>query len=242
MNYSIDQYAYESKIKCWNAGVKIAFCVLLILVAIVWDKLLVSLIIIGLTAWITIGLGGLSIRKYLKMLRIPLVFLILGTIAIGVNIGPISDITSGVVKGDWYINIHLCYLFVTRTGFIRMLHIMLRALAAVSAMYTLSLSTPVYEIVGVLKKLHMPKIIIELMYLMYRYIFILVDTHRQMTIAAETRLGYRDYGTSFKTFGQINWNLLLISMKKASVYYDAMEARGYDGELGFLEEPILWKE
>lgn len=42
--------------------------------------------------------------------------------------------------------------------------------------------------------------------------------------------------TSCYTFGSIASNMLIISLRKANAYYDAMESRCYDGDLVFLEE------
>lgn len=57
-----------------------------------------------------------------------------------------------------------------------------------------------------------------------------------MKNSAESRQGYCDIKTSYLTFGNIVSNMLVISLKKANSYYDAMEARCFDGELIFLEE------
>jgi cobalt/nickel transport system permease protein len=100
----------------------------------------------------------------------------------------------------------------------------------------LTLSTPSFEIIYVLRKACVPKIIIELMSLIYRYIFILMDVATKMKNSAKSRQGYCDFKTSCYTFGNIASNMLIISLKKANAYYDAMEARCYDGELVFLEE------
>ena len=57
-----------------------------------------------------------------------------------------------------------------------------------------------------------------------------------MQISAEARLGFCDFRTSCYSFGQIAANLFIVALKKANAYYDAMEARCYDGTLCFLEE------
>ncbi len=57
-----------------------------------------------------------------------------------------------------------------------------------------------------------------------------------MRISAESRLGFRDFRTSCYSFGQIAGNLFIVALKKANAYYDAMEARCYDGTFAFLEE------
>ena len=62
-----------------------------------------------------------------------------------------------------------------------------------------------------------------------------MDIHKNMQQAAQARAGENDFLTSLRTFGKIADNLLIVSMKKAGTYYDAMVSRGYDGELNFLE-------
>ena len=83
--------------------------------------------------------------------------------------------------------------------------------------------------------MHVPKLVIELMNMIYRYIFILMDTQAKMKNSAESRLGYCDFKTAVYSFGHSMSNLFVVSMKRASQYYDAMEARCYDGDLLFLE-------
>ena len=65
-----------------------------------------------------------------------------------------------------------------------------------------------------------------------------------MKAAAVSRLGYVDFKTSCRSFGQTGGNLFLLSLRKANTYYDAMVSRGYEGELVFWEEekPVkLWQ-
>ena len=57
-----------------------------------------------------------------------------------------------------------------------------------------------------------------------------------MRNSADSRQGYCDFKTSCYTFGSVASNLLVVSLKKSNAYYTAMEARGYDGDLVFLEE------
>lgn len=117
-----------------------------------------------------------------------------------------------------------------------MISLILKVFAGISALEMMTLSTPISEIICVLRKAHVPKIIIELMSLIYRYIFILMDVSIKMKNSAKSRQGYCDFKTSCYTFGSIASNILIISLKKANAYYDAMEARCYDGDLMFLEE------
>ena len=72
------------------------------------------------------------------------------------------------------------------------------------------------------------------MYLIYRYLFVLLQAQRQMTAAAAARLGYNGLRRSVSTAGRISGALLASSFRRSSACYDAMLARGYDGKLAFL--------
>lgn len=226
---SIDLYAYQSKIHHWNPALKVGFSMLLLLFCLFADNLYVSAFVIAITAMITVGLGRLPFRDYLSLLMIPITFLILGSIVIAFQIAP--------SKTGWFgVDLPFGYLYVTKESVWKVLHLWGKAFGGVSAMYMISLSTPSYEIFAVLRKLKVPPLVIELMNMIYRFIFVLTDTFVKMSNSAQSRLGYCDYRTSLHTFGNIASNLLVVSMKKASNYYDAMESRCYDGELLFLEE------
>lgn len=226
--FSIDILAHSSGINHWNPGFKVGFAMLLLLICVVANNLYVSGLIILITAYITTIMGGVHFRDYLSYLKVPVVFLILGSVAILFNF-------SKEPLGLWHLNLHFFYLYISKESLITTLYLWGKAFGAVSAMYMMSLSTPSTEIFSVLRKIHLPKLIIELMNMIYRYIFILMDTQVKMKNSAESRLGYCDFKTSISTFGHAMSNLLVVSMKKASQYYDAMEARCYDGDLLFLE-------
>ena len=83
--------------------------------------------------------------------------------------------------------------------------------------------------------MHMPRLLIELMMLIYRFVFILLHTASAIMTAQEARLGNRDYRTQLRAFGKMLTALFFISLRKANALYDAMEARGYDGTINVLE-------
>ncbi len=103
-------------------------------------------------------------------------------------------------------------------------------------MYLLALTTPIHEITSTLSRLHVPGILIELMYLIYRFIFLLSETAHQMHMAAQSRLGYWGWRQSMQTFGKSMANLLVTALRQAGNTYDAMVARCYDGRLAFWTE------
>ncbi len=225
----IDSYAYQSQLKNVNAGVKVVFSVTILVLCILLNEPLVSLAILTATAYLTMIRGGLSFHKYFRVLLIPITFIILGTVTIAIEISPRPLLDYSISLGFFYVN-------TSKANLGEMLVMMLKLFAAVSALQLMILTTPSSEIISVMRKARVPKLIIELMNLIYRYIFILLEVYGKMRNSAESRLGYIDLKTAYSTFAGIGGNLLVVSMQKATNYYNAMEARCYDGDLVFLEE------
>ena len=116
------------------------------------------------------------------------------------------------------------------------IQLILTALASVSCLYFLSFTTPMPDILEVLRKLHCPKLLIELMLLIYRFIFVLLDTASALTTSQNCRLGNRDYKTSIRSFGMLGSALMIRAVQRSNKLYDAMEARCYDGTIRVLSE------
>lgn len=179
--------------------------------------------------YMTVVLGGLEFDHYISMLTIPIVFLLFGSAAIAVGFSFQSI-------GQYHVNVfHLFYIYCSDASLMKAVRLILKAFGAVSALYMMTLTTPLSELIVVLRKAHVPKLIIELMNMIYRYIFIMMDTHSRMKNSAESRLGYIDFKTSCYSFGQVASNLLIVSLKKGTDYYNALESRCYNGDLQFLE-------
>ena len=226
---SIDYYAYASAIRGWNPYYKAAFSGACLILCVAYDNLFVSLAVIAVMGALTVGLGRLPLERYLSLLSVPLVFILLGgaAIALGVSLQP---------AGQYRVHLGFFYLYVTVQSLIQALRLVLKALGAVSAMYMLTLSTPAGEVIQVLRSLRVPRTILELMNLIYRYIFILMDTQCRMKNAASARLGYCGFRAALSTFGRSASNLLVVSLKKGTTYYQALASRCYSGELRFQTE------
>lgn len=227
--YSIDLYAYSSRMKNINPKLKIIFAFFALIVCILADNIYVSLFISITMGIITVYIGGVRLHDYISLLTIPIGFMIMGSIAIAIGF-------STKPIGQYNLNLHMFYIYSSNQSIIKTLKLILKAFGAVSSLYMMTLSTNTSEIISSLRSIHIPKIIIELMNLIYRFIFILIDVQCKMKNSAQSRLGYVDFKTACYSFGASAGNLLIVSMKKANAYYDAMESRCYDGEMNFLEE------
>ena len=227
--YSMDYYAYLSGLKSLNSSFKVIFSVVTLFLCVGLNNIYVSVFIASTMGLLIVFKGKVHIHDYFSLLTIPVTFMILAgiSIAIGISKSPL---------GEYNLNLGCFYIYTSRESLIEMLEIMIKAFGAITSIYMITLSTTAGEIISVLRKFHMPKIITELMNMIYRFIFIIMEVQLRMTNSAKSRLGYVDYKTSLKTFGNTLSNLFIVSLKKASQYYSAIESRGYDGDILFLEE------
>lgn len=226
---TIDKLCYNSKLRYENAGEKFAFSVITLCICVMSRSVEVAVIVLAATGILTVWKGGVPVLRYFKFLTIPLAFLFLSTAAVMFNIKKTPMDFLAVPVGDWYIT-------ASHYSFFYGIQLILTALAAVSCLYFLAFSTPVPDILGVLQKLHCPGLLIELMLLIYRFIFVLMETASAISVSQNCRLGNKDYRTSLKSFGLLGSGLMIRAVKRASRLYDAMEARCYDGTIRVLTE------
>ncbi|MBW7571289.1 cobalt ECF transporter T component CbiQ [Caproiciproducens faecalis] len=232
-----DCYSYLSALGEWNTVYKVVFSVGALVTVIAADSVGISAVTLFFMMFLSVGVGKIPGRDYFRLMKVPAAFILLGGAAIVVQFG--SGDGSLFRTGFFWTN-----LFITESSLSLGLHVTLKAFSAVSALFLMTLSTPMGEIISVFRKIRVPVLILELMHLIYRYIFILSETNQRQKDAAGSRLGYCDLTTSLRTFSGELANLLIMSMKKAETYYDAMEARGYEGNALFWEEkrPLTAKQ
>ena len=226
---TIDKLCYHSKLRYCNAAEKFAFSVLTILFCVVSRSAVIAGIVLLTTGILTVWKGGIPFLRYLKFLTVPLVFLILSTLAIIVNFSESPMDLFAIPLGNWYLTGSLHSLIYAG-------RLILTALSSVSCLYFLSLNTPMTDILSVLDRLHCPNLIIQLMLLIYRFIFLLMEIASAITTAQNSRLGNKDFRTSCRSFSAMASALFLRAIRKSSILYDAMESRCYNGTIRVLTE------
>lgn len=225
----IDKLCYNSKLRYENAGEKFAFAVITLCICVMSRSTQVACIVLAVTGILTVWKGGIPVLRYLKFLAAPLTFLLLSTLAILFHFGRTPMDLFAIPLGSFY-------LTTSRESFSYSMQLILTALASVSCLYFLSFTTPIPDILEVLRKLHCPALLMELMLLIYRFIFMLLDTAYAISTAQDCRLGNKDYRTSLKSFGMLGSVLMIRAVSRSKKLYDSMETRCYDGTIRVLSE------
>ena len=219
---SLDKVAYTSKLLKNNPSEKLLFSILTLFSCIFFNNIIISLIVLFIMYLSITYLGGIENKLFFKLISIPLVFLVIGVLTIIiVKLAPNQE------------------SLITIKTFLQGLTLMLKSLAAVSCLYFLILTTPVLDIFYCLEKLKLPKLLVEIIGLVYRYIFLFIDVAQMIYISQDARLGYSTLKASFNSSGRLISSLFLTALKQANESFVCLEARCYTGELKFIDKSYI---
>lgn len=226
---SIDVLAQRSPLRRVNAKLRLFSCVAALFLCIAANSILVGIVTLSLCIGFLCTVGKLRPSSFLRVFALPLSFLLLGSFALLLQV---SSHPQGLFDlpflGRW--------LSVTPQSQLQTVLVLAKSLGAASCTYALALTTPMAELLEAMRELHVPSLLIELMFLLYRYIFLLFSMLVNLTHAAKSRLGYHSLRAGLRSAGGLAANLLVLSLRRASASYDAMQARCYQGTLSFFYE------
>jgi cobalt/nickel transport system permease protein len=142
-------------------------------------------------------------------------------------------------------------LVATTEGLSRFASILLKSWFSVQAAIVLTASTPFPQLLQAIRAIRVPRLLVAIFALMWRYLFVLVDEALRLVRARSARSGHRA-GSHARPGGSLSWrakvtggmagNLLLRAFERSERIYAAMLSRGYDGEVRALPLPPLGLE
>ena len=238
---TVDKLCYNSKLRFENAGLKFAFAMVTLVICVLSRSIVVATVVLLAMGMLTVCKGGIPFEHYLKHLGVPFGFLVISTLTIVLHVSHTPMDLFAVSLGQWHgpgtpNGMGQWYLTTSMTSLVYGLQLFMTALSGISCLYFLAFTTPMTDILGVLKYLHCPKLLIEMMLLCYRFIFVLLETASAISTAQKCRLGNRNYKTALKSFGMLGSVLMIRAMTRSGNLYDAMEARCYDGTIRVLSQ------
>jgi cobalt/nickel transport system permease protein len=129
---------------------------------------------------------------------------------------------------------------VTTAGLERFLSIALKSWLSVQMAILLTATTPLPDLLVAMRSLRLPRLLVAILGLMWRYLAVLGDEAMRMIRAREARSGSwteRSGGTlgwRASVTGAMAGSLFLRGYERSERIYDAMLARGYDGTIRSL--------
>ncbi|MCC7104308.1 MAG: cobalt ECF transporter T component CbiQ [Chloroflexi bacterium] len=233
--FPIDAYAYGNRLSTAHPGEKLLFAGATLLICLGAQSVVVSLLVL-LLMLLTLRLGaGIPYPAIWSFWQTPLAFILMSALTLAV-VGVSADtrgILAAVPIGPWQLGI-------TEPSLREAIRVFAVSLASVSAGLFLSLTTPLVDLTDQLRRWHVPALFVELMVLVYRFVFVLLETVQAIHTAQDARLGYSSWPRAFRSLGSLTAALYGRAHARAAALFVALSARGYTGELQVLVERRPW--
>ncbi len=215
----IDKFAYTNKIKHWDPALKGVLALLMIILQMCVRSLIFHIFTFFFVSIVILFVAKIPFKPYYNLLKIPIIF-------VSISVIPIFLTT---VSPDYYVTI-----WSTKIGFRlevipNALEILLRTFASFCCLLFFSLTTPMQKFFARLIQLKAPKTIIEIVALVYRYIFIFLEEMIAIYNAQAVRGGYDTFGNSIKSSALIMKSLVVALFQKQAEMDMYLDARLYEG-------------
>lgn len=223
---TIDHIAHNNKLRHINPKLKVLFAISMLLITLFSKSIVVPLIVAFIMIILTIFIAKVPLKIYLPLLGIPIGFgiltvMLMGFIYSGGNKLLSLDIFNFNISIDSYgVNLGLL--------------VFSRMLGGVTSTLFLALTTPMTELFYILKELRIPSTFLDIAMMMYRYVFLIFDEMIRIINAQNTRLGYKDLKTTYKSLGTLAAILFIRAWERGERSFIMMSSRGYNGDLKLL--------
>lgn len=227
---NIDGFAYNNRLRQVHPLEKAAFAFMTMFLCLGFSLPVISCLVILLMVFAIVGLAGIPVKVYFRLMLLPFSFLLIGILTIAVSVsaqglgaGRLAGLTiSGITVG------------ITYNGLVTAGGLFLKSLGAVSCLYFLSLTTPAVEIAAVMRKLRFPALFIELTDLIYRFIFVMQAIAGEIYTSQSSRWGYASVKNSTNSLGQLTAALFVKALHRSQTLFTALSSRGYNGQVNVL--------
>ena len=172
---------------------------------------------------ITTLVAGIPFKNYIKILAIPMSFLLISTITILLSISS-KDVYI------YSINIGSKYIGITDESIFQSINTTIRVFASLSLTFFLSLTTSLNKLIIVFNKMKFPTIIVELLVLIYRFIFIFLEEAQNIRMAQEVRFGYNNFRNSYRSIALLIKSLFVKVLIRYQDMVNSLDSKLYNGE------------
>lgn len=217
---SVDSCACANRWRAYSEAVALFCCGLMLCALLVppWPGAALVLLTAALAA--TVG-ARVPARAYGRALLLPLGFL--ATSAVGL-----------CFSLNWTDGWHFTY---SPAGAATAWRVALRALGALSVTLLFAFTVPLPQWLSLLRRLHTPEALLDLLLLTYRTIFRLDDAVTAILRAQRNRLGYVNSRRALHSTGLAAGALFIRSLNQAQRLERGLAARNYTGRLTVLLPP-----
>lgn len=200
--FQIDRYAYQNRWKDFPAIYKLLIYLTCLIVSFSGIASLQLLLIVGIGI-LTSYLVKISLKKYLKWHLHASIFIVISLLTFVVSYGDQkSNFLFSFSFGHGYVG------FNKDTSY-QALFLLLRIYACLVSTYFFVLTVPFVQMMALFKKLRLPLFLLELIVLMYRFIFLVMYEFITIHDTLDLKFSFYHKRKSYKAWGRLANTLFL---------------------------------
>ncbi|MBW4085455.1 cobalt ECF transporter T component CbiQ [Paenibacillus sp. S150] len=223
----IDALSYSNALRQLSPMWKTLFAAVMFVLSYMLHPALQVLIALWMMLW-CLGYAKIPLRAYGLLFGTALLFYGLSLPALLVELGRPA-------AGGAVLSLRLPgterFLYITRAGELRAALLLARVSACLACCFFMMLTTPFGELLQVLRRLRMPQIVLELMLIMYRFLFLLNDAAHGLLLARRLRGGRRGFMSKLRETAGMAASLFASTMHRYYGLSQGLMTRGFTGEI-----------
>lgn len=219
----LDRLSYQSRWFHVAPERKFFFWLLMMVLAFSLPPFGQGMLLVALAVF-TCWLLRVSLWRWLRWMAIPIGFLLVGVVTILFSITPQPQhLLLGVPVGS-------VWLGVTPQGLAAANSTLWRSLAALAATFWLVLNLPFPQLIALLKRGRVPRLLIEQILLTWRFIFILLEEAAAIHRAQTLRFGYRTLPQGYRSLAMLVSLLFTRVLLRYKALATTLDIKLYQGD------------
>lgn len=219
---AIDDAAWSSRWRDRSVLDKTVLSLGLVLAAAILPAWPTAPVVAALALVLLVNRGGAPVTLVLRALRGPAAFIVVGCVSVAL-----------VVSTDGGLSIS-----VTSASAQRAADVAAHALAGTSALLLLAMTTPMVDLLTGLRRLRVPEACVEVAGLVYRLLFVLLESLGTIRESQTARLGYSTPRRAMRSSASLTAAVLTRSWSRARRLEQGLAGREVGGSIRTLDDPI----
>jgi cobalt/nickel transport system permease protein len=215
---AVDDAAWASAWRRRSPGDKLLLCVGLVVCALALPAWPGSVLVGGVAVVLALGPARVPARTFGRAVRWPMAFIAIGAVTAVVSVddglgwAPDAASRAGSLVGH--------------------------ALAGSAAVLLLATTTPMADLLPALRRLRVPAAVVEVAGVVYRLLFVLLQSLSTIREAQTARMGYSSVRRSYRSSGVLAAAVLTRSWDRARRMQEGLAGRGLESGLRVLPEVL----
>jgi cobalt/nickel transport system permease protein len=227
----IDTLSYRNRLRSVSPMWKCGFAAVLFVCSYLSHPVVQLLLASWMFIW-TVLYARIPIKAYLILIGLPCLFYVSSLPAIIIEIRSMStDSVAGISSNQVLFSALNWTFYVTEAGLYKAGYLFTRVFACISCLTFVMLTTPMSALFQVMSKLRMPSLVLEIMLIMYRFLFLLTETAQNMYSAQQARGGQSGFRSRLNDTAILIVRLFGKTMHKYKGLSHGLTARGFTEEI-----------